>query len=200
MKTPDIPPHLRAWLDEQPVGPEAWDGDQPPPPAPAVTRRSRYTPYAGVSPSGSPVSPWRASVTIGRECIYLGSYKTEREAAEACALTRREHAEGLPLSIRERIDAVRAERTRRYEESRKRAAERALKRRQEAERLAGLRQAERARVRRDRGDARQFLEDRLIWLYGGARAAEIMAGRDPATQADIAAWRRLGTPKAVRNG
>lgn len=33
---------------------------------------------------------------------------------------------------------------------------------------------------------------RLRWQYGDARAAQIMAGDDPNTQADIAAWNRLG--------
>jgi hypothetical protein len=36
------------------------------------------------------------------------------------------------------------------------------------------------------------LRDRLLWLYGPERAAEIMAGRDEATQADIAKWNALG--------
>jgi hypothetical protein len=33
---------------------------------------------------------------------------------------------------------------------------------------------------------------RLVWAYGADRAREIITGRDPTTQADIAAWRQLG--------
>lgn len=32
---------------------------------------------------------------------------------------------------------------------------------------------------------------RLVWRHGPARAAQIVAGDDPRTQTDIAAWRRL---------
>lgn len=32
----------------------------------------------------------------------------------------------------------------------------------------------------------------LAWQYGETRADAIMAGRDPKTQADLAAWRQLG--------
>lgn len=35
-------------------------------------------------------------------------------------------------------------------------------------------------------------ELRLAWLYGAERAARIIEGRDPKTEADLAAWRRLG--------
>lgn len=37
----------------------------------------------------------------------------------------------------------------------------------------------------------------LEWRYGYARAAAIVAGRDPATQADVDAWNRLGTRRAA---
>lgn len=44
---------------------------------------------------------------------------------------------------------------------------------------------------------------RLVWLYGHARALNIIDGHDEATNADLAAWRSLGaskpyTPKVVR--
>lgn len=35
--------------------------------------------------------------------------------------------------------------------------------------------------------------DRLSWAHGAHRAAQIVAGNDPKTQADLAAWRRLGS-------
>lgn len=38
-------------------------------------------------------------------------------------------------------------------------------------------------------------ERRLLWQYGPERASAIIEGRDPATEADIAAWRNLGAPK-----
>lgn len=34
--------------------------------------------------------------------------------------------------------------------------------------------------------------ERLRWAHGEERAAQILAGRDPATQTDITAWRRIG--------
>lgn len=34
--------------------------------------------------------------------------------------------------------------------------------------------------------------DRLAWAHGEARAAQIVAGRDPRTESDIARWRALG--------
>jgi len=36
---------------------------------------------------------------------------------------------------------------------------------------------------------------RLTWAHGPERTAEIVAGRDAATNADIAAWRRLGADR-----
>lgn len=39
---------------------------------------------------------------------------------------------------------------------------------------------------------RQLTLERLTACHGPRRAASIMAGTDPATLADIAAWRRLG--------
>ena len=38
-------------------------------------------------------------------------------------------------------------------------------------------------------------ERRLVWQYGPERAAAIIDGTDPATEADIAAWRNLGAAK-----
>lgn len=38
-------------------------------------------------------------------------------------------------------------------------------------------------------------ELRLLWQYGPERASAIVDGHDPATEADIAAWRRLGEPR-----
>lgn len=35
----------------------------------------------------------------------------------------------------------------------------------------------------------------LRWKYGDARARAIVAGNDPATNADIAAWRAIGGPR-----
>jgi hypothetical protein len=35
-------------------------------------------------------------------------------------------------------------------------------------------------------------EVRLGWCHGPERAAAIIEGRDPATEADLAAWRTLG--------
>lgn len=35
------------------------------------------------------------------------------------------------------------------------------------------------------------LKARLLWLHGPERAAEILAGRDAATNADLRSWRRL---------
>lgn len=39
---------------------------------------------------------------------------------------------------------------------------------------------------------RDFTYRRLAWLYGEQRAYQIYSGRDPETQADIAAWNALG--------
>lgn len=36
---------------------------------------------------------------------------------------------------------------------------------------------------------------RLRWAHGDARAAKIIAGKDPATNADIAAWNALGSSR-----
>lgn len=40
-----------------------------------------------------------------------------------------------------------------------------------------------------------FTANRLRELYGEKRATAIIGGRDPATNADIAAWLRLGHSK-----
>lgn len=42
----------------------------------------------------------------------------------------------------------------------------------------------------------QETTDRLRWHYGAGRAASIIAGLDAATNADVAAWNRLGRAKA----
>lgn len=34
----------------------------------------------------------------------------------------------------------------------------------------------------------EFTRARLAWLYGEARAGAIIAGEDPATNADLASW------------
>ena len=39
--------------------------------------------------------------------------------------------------------------------------------------------------------------ERLVQQYGVERAAMIEAGLDPATQADLAAWKRLGREAAA---
>jgi hypothetical protein len=44
---------------------------------------------------------------------------------------------------------------------------------------------------------REHTRARLDWLYGYDRARQIDAGLDPATQADIAAWNRLGKRSAA---
>lgn len=36
---------------------------------------------------------------------------------------------------------------------------------------------------------------RLTWRYGTERTTEIISGRDPETNADLAAWRSLGQSK-----
>lgn len=41
-------------------------------------------------------------------------------------------------------------------------------------------------------EAIERFHDRLQWAHGSARAAQIIAGRDPATNRDIASWKRLG--------
>lgn len=38
---------------------------------------------------------------------------------------------------------------------------------------------------------RSRLEQRLLWHYGRERAADILAGRDDKTNADLAAWGRI---------
>jgi hypothetical protein len=43
----------------------------------------------------------------------------------------------------------------------------------------------------------EHAERRLAWVYGPARAEAVMAGRDPATNADIAAWTGLGEGRAA---
>lgn len=43
----------------------------------------------------------------------------------------------------------------------------------------------------------EFTARRLEWLYGRERAADIAAGRDPATNTDLAAWDRLGQRRAA---
>lgn len=43
----------------------------------------------------------------------------------------------------------------------------------------------------------EHTERRLAWVYGPARAAAMMAGRDPATNTDIAAWNGLGERRAA---
>lgn len=40
--------------------------------------------------------------------------------------------------------------------------------------------------------------ERLRWRYGPERAASILAGTDPATNADIAKWNALGQPSEKR--
>lgn len=37
----------------------------------------------------------------------------------------------------------------------------------------------------------EFTRRRLAWLYGDARARQIAEGRDPNTQQDLHAWKRL---------
>ena len=44
-------------------------------------------------------------------------------------------------------------------------------------------------------DSWDDLTRRLAQTYGAERARSIMAGRDPATAADLAKWRRLGEKK-----
>lgn len=39
--------------------------------------------------------------------------------------------------------------------------------------------------------------ERLVWQYGPEKAAKIVAGQNRKTQADLAAWRRLGTGRAA---
>lgn len=41
-------------------------------------------------------------------------------------------------------------------------------------------------------EAVERLHERLRWAHGDARAAQIVAGQDPKTNADLAAWKRLG--------
>lgn len=42
-----------------------------------------------------------------------------------------------------------------------------------------------------------FTFRRLVWLYERERALAIQAGRDPATQADVARWNTLGRRNAA---
>lgn len=46
-------------------------------------------------------------------------------------------------------------------------------------------------------DWAEFTFRRQCWLYGPERAAAIMVGEDPATEADIAAWNRLGAGRVA---
>lgn len=41
-------------------------------------------------------------------------------------------------------------------------------------------------------DWSEFTRRRLIWLYGQERADRVRAGKDEATNADIARWNALG--------
>ncbi len=43
----------------------------------------------------------------------------------------------------------------------------------------------------------EHTERRLAFAYGPARANAMMAGRDPVTNADIAAWNGLGGKRAA---
>lgn len=40
-------------------------------------------------------------------------------------------------------------------------------------------------------------KERLAWSYGPDRAAQIIAGNDPATQGDVARWNSLGRKDAA---
>lgn len=44
-------------------------------------------------------------------------------------------------------------------------------------------------------DPWKVLRENLRWRYGAARTVRILAGRDPATNADLATWEALGEPK-----
>ncbi len=54
---------------------------------------------------------------------------------------------------------------------------------------ASLKRLARRNVRRESLEVATM--ERLVWIYGEARAEQIAAGRDPKTQRDIAAWNRL---------
>jgi len=41
------------------------------------------------------------------------------------------------------------------------------------------------------------LSERLAWRHGPERAEQILAGRDPEANADLAAWRNLGRKGAA---
>jgi hypothetical protein len=41
-------------------------------------------------------------------------------------------------------------------------------------------------------DWQSYTHIRLAWAHGPERAAAIIEGRDPQTEADLAAWRSLG--------
>lgn len=45
--------------------------------------------------------------------------------------------------------------------------------------------------------APERLRRRLCWLYGEARATQILNGNCPKTQADLAAWKNLGSRRAA---
>lgn len=45
--------------------------------------------------------------------------------------------------------------------------------------------------------ALSLTHERLCWAHGENRAADIIAGRDPASNADEAAWERLGRRAGV---
>jgi hypothetical protein len=42
-----------------------------------------------------------------------------------------------------------------------------------------------------------YTEVRLAWIYGPERAQQIISGRDPLTQQDVAAWAQLGRRSAA---
>jgi hypothetical protein len=58
--------------------------------------------------------------------------------------------------------------------------------------------ANQARGRYDPGHSwEEHTERRLAWVYGPERAAAIMEGHDPTTNADLAAWNGLGARRAA---
>lgn len=44
------------------------------------------------------------------------------------------------------------------------------------------------------------LRRRLSWAHGPERADDIISGRDPAANRDLASWQALGEPKGPRRG
>lgn len=54
---------------------------------------------------------------------------------------------------------------------------------------ASLKRVARRSVHRD--TELEITTARLVWAYGDARANQILAGKDPNTNRDIAAWKRL---------